>query len=300
MSQENTPHPQPQPEPEPSLSPFRFRAAYVKTAVARAALQPDDFWGITVDMNLAVNTVLVAHPRIQQLRDEIATLPTDLAQIDELETYARATGHAQVLYRFAVAPPERLESIYQGAIVKRATLKADVAALTVHGLLGKEALGQLTNDVGYHNVGYDVMGMVSLLRAAGNTIAGRCATLPEDLDAAELAATELLEMAAAREKRLGGESAAETRQRAFSLMAYAYDQARRAVAYLRWEYGDSDLITPALYGSKATRKREAAPQPGSSVTVPVSVVTPSPTAGAAGVAQPSAAVPGAMGGSPYV
>jgi hypothetical protein len=60
-----------------------------------------------------------------------------------------------------------------------------------------------------------------------------------------------------------GESAS-IRQKAFALFVRTYENARRAVLYLRSEAGDGDDIAPSLYANRARRKPnedEPAPPP---------------------------------------
>jgi hypothetical protein len=278
---------------------FRFRDAYRTTTAKRAELDPSTFSSLAVDMGLAVNTVLAAYPRIQELKAELADLPVDHEAIDELDSYAHAAGHALALYNAATAPPERLDEVYEVALSRRNVLKSDATNLMAHGLLGKDALVKLNNDVGYRNVGYDVMTLVSILRAEAARIAGRSATLPTDLDSAEAVANELLELAALREARnVVDPNVAENRHRAFTLMERTYDQVRRAMGFLRWSRGDMDKITPALYGTKGFRRREEAQPEGSAAAVPATGI------GAPGnaVNPPLTAtvVPGGQGGVPFV
>ena len=46
----------------------------------------------------------------------------------------------------------------------------------------------------------------------------------------------------------------DQRARAFSLLAAAYDGARRALTYLRWKVGDADTIAPSLTRKRPGRK----------------------------------------------
>jgi hypothetical protein len=282
---------------------FRFRDAYVKTADKRAAVDPNEFASLTLDVGLAINTVLAAHPRIQELREQIDALPIDHEQIDALDTYAQAAGHALALYNVATAPPERLDEVYAEASERRNTLKSDAANLATHGLINKDAVAALKGDVGYRNVGYDLMSLVSILRNAGTRVAGRSATLPEDLDKAEVVANELLELSALRESRNAVDpNVSENRQRAFTLMQQAYDQARRAITFLRWDRGDADKITPALYGTRGARKREEPPTTGTAgagtPTTPGNGTAPTAT-NTNPPAPQTPIVPGGQGGSPF-
>ncbi len=63
----------------------------------------------------------------------------------------------------------------------------------------------------------------------------------------------------------GKMDANERRKRAFSLFVNAYDQCRRAAAYLRWNEGDADELLPSLYaGRSVNRQKEATESPAES------------------------------------
>jgi hypothetical protein len=62
------------------------------------------------------------------------------------------------------------------------------------------------------------------------------------------------------------------------LLANAYDQARRAITYLRWNKGDADLIAPSLYAGRGNARRRVS----EGTELPAAEVTP--------IAQPQAAV----------
>ena len=89
--------------------------------------------------------------------------------------------------------------------------------------------------------------------------------------------------------------AGDIRQRLFTLFVNAYDQARRAVGYLRWNEGDADQIAPSLYAGRSNGRRKAD--------------QPDPPTPAAGNAEPGASAAqahdspiavGLPGASPYV
>jgi hypothetical protein len=56
-------------------------------------------------------------------------------------------------------------------------------------------------------------------------------------------------------------AAADIRVRAFTLLTRRYDQARRAVTYLRWAEDDVQKIAPSLYTGRGGGKRERAEPP---------------------------------------
>lgn len=234
---------------------FRFREAYTKSAAAREALQPAELLRLSFDVTLAVNIALAAAPRLAELKEEIAKLPIDHSLIDQLDTYAHAVGYAQALYSVASVSQE-LQVVYTDALARRTTLRSDAANLATHGLVSQDKVLAIKGDVGYRNVGYELLALISILRGAGTRIQGRIATLPEDLDRAEEVATELLELTARKEQRQQGDvRATEDRLRAITLMVKAYNQARRAVHFLRWDYGDADKITPSIYTARSVKRR---------------------------------------------
>lgn len=279
---------------------FRFRDAYLSTAVERAAVDPSDLIHLSFDISLAVNIVLAVIPRLAQFKEEIGKLPLDHELIGGLEAFAQAAGHAQALYTIATAPPEELQAVYDDAAARRAALRSDAANLAAHGLLNPDAVGAIKSDVGYRNVGYDLMSLVSLMRNAGARIAGRSATLPEDLDRAELVANQLVELAARREARQQVDpSVAENRLRALSLMVKAYSQVRRAMYFIRWDFGDAEKLAPSVYTAKSSPKRKENGEDADNATTPQpgADAQPPPIVPGAAPAQPTVA--GGQGGDPF-
>jgi hypothetical protein len=77
-------------------------------------------------------------------------------------------------------------------------------------------------------------------------------------------------------------AAADMRKRAFTLFSRAYDDARRAIIFLRWHKEDADTIAPSLYASRGGSKKksnaeESIPAPAASsvqTTAPTTTATP--------------------------
>ncbi|AUX22078.1 uncharacterized protein SOCEGT47_025790 [Sorangium cellulosum] len=86
-------------------------------------------------------------------------------------------------------------------------------------------------------------------------IAGKTAATQEEVKRAGEIGPQIIAALGVREhgKGPGPTEAADKRARAFSLLVHAYDQTRRAVAYLRWDEGDADTIAPSLYKGRAGR-----------------------------------------------
>jgi hypothetical protein len=292
----------PHAEMEPTTG-LHFSEAFHASAAARAAITPAEFVRLTFDVTLSVNIVLVAARRIAQFEAEIAQLPVDHALIAQLDTYAYAVGYAQALYSVA-GVSQQLQVAYNDALAFRVTLRSDAANLSNHGIVHQDEVLAVKTEVGYRNVGYDLLALVSILRKAGPRAAGRTAILPRDLDRAEKVATQLLELTALKEQRQHGDPrAAEDRLRAITLMVKSYNQARRALHFWRWDYGDADEIAPSIYTARSAKRRgvevvEEAALPGLPLlpnTAPVASTSNS-LESETGLKVPL----GAPGGSPFV
>ena len=80
----------------------------------------------------------------------------------------------------------------------------------------------------------------------------RVVSSDEELEAADALAGQVLTGIASRTgTSTEVADAADIRRRAFTLLLDTYNDARRAVAYLRYKEGDADSIAPSLYAGRA-------------------------------------------------
>ena len=275
----------------------RFEAAYAKTAKARAALEPAELWTINLEMQVVATTVLSALPRMRSLRDEIERqLPDfDLSSFDNLETHAEALAYAQTAYLAASQPTEALPALVARGAELRDQLVADATALARRGLLDAKALSELKGNNGFLNVGSDVGVLVRMLRERWTEIKGKSAIQTEELDEAEQLFERItLAYAERSQQSQRAATATDDRTRAYSLLGEAYDQARRAITYVRWAENDVEKFAPSLWSGRGGRSNaKTAPvdpgaAPGAAPAIPVTPHSP-----------PSPATPGMPGGSPF-
>ena len=109
--------------------------------------------------------------------------------------------------------------------------------------------------------------MVELLRERWDVVQAKCPLTFADLDTFAAKALDLLVGVGIKDQGpvTTGE-AALNRQRAFTLLHLAYDEARRAVLYLR--PNDGDEIAPSLYAGRGRRRADGSQtEPPSSGTV---------------------------------
>ena len=285
---------------------LRYREAYRKALPVAQALDLNDLITINIDVPGAVTTALGALPEIMALREQAKALPNfDVKQIDDLGTYARAAMHAHGEYVAASAPPEALEALNAEGLALRDTLYQDALALSHRGLVNGAPLTEFKKNTGYKNLATDLIGLSSLLRNHWSQIGTRTAITPKELDHADDLSEKLLLAVGAREQAPAViAEVARLRQRLFTVFVNAYDQARRAVSFLRWKENDIEKIAPSLYAGRTARraKAETAPERGASATplVPsatVPVTGSAPASPAASSAVPS--LPGLPGSSPF-
>lgn len=262
------------------------------------ALSPERLQPITTDIPSAVATALGALPRLMAQRDALATLPDfDLARFDKIELYARALNYAHRLFLIASQPPDDLRALQEEGAQLREVLFKDASAAIARGLIPKDALDDLKGVNGYKNTALDLQILVGALQENWTKVKGRCGTTEEELAYADKLVIHLLRTVGTRE--IGPEGVAQTtdaRLRAYTLLVSAYDDARRALSYLRRHTGDADRIAPTLFGPRNSKKKESSESDIATETTEQSVIVPdaSPDQPALGLGAPKPAPTGAV------
>jgi hypothetical protein len=271
-----------------------FVAGFQRVEGEVRAVTENELLHINIEVPGAVATVLGALPEVRAFRGEMSQLAGfDLKRFDKLRDYTLALGHTHAMYRAASGPADGVTELAEEVSALRDTLQADAAALARRGILDLGTVNKLRAPSGYKNIAFEVVGLVGLFREHWANIVGRSALKPEELEHAGRRAQELVTAVGLREQAPVAVGAASAlRQRAFTLFANAYDDARRAILYLRWHHGDADDIAPSLYKGRGGRGgTDAAPAPD--VPPAPNPEAPAPIA--------SASVPaGLPGASPFV
>lgn len=291
----------------PPTDSVQFRLAYEQTAAERAALAEEDLLTIMFDVTSAVHTAIGALSHIAGLRAQMGSLPVDLNLIDRVGLYAHAAGYAHALYVISIQPPAELQAVYESALLARAQLRSDAGNLALFGVINGEVLENLKGDTGHRNVGYDLLSLVAVHREAKSRSEGRTAVPAQLLEEYELLASRLLDMVAKRETQLKEQTdVVSQRRRSATLLANAYDEARRAVTFLRWKQDDVERLTPSLYATKGAGRPKSTAQPSATASQAASddagpngsAAPQAPAAEAAAASDPNLPA-GARGGNPF-
>jgi hypothetical protein len=232
--------------------------AFAKTLPELAALPDSEAATINIDLNSAFATVVGCLPEIRAMRGQIeAEWPNfDLVRFDKLEQYALALAHAQAQHRSARKARTSVAGEAAELVVIRDRMLFDAQSLARHGLIDGAPLEKLRMVAGYKALAGDVLTLHSTFKDAWSKIEGKTPYTLEDVQRAGVMALDFFKLVGLREQSLAQASEAMLqRQKLFTLFARAYDDARRAVHYLRFEAGDAESIAPSLYVGRSSRRR---------------------------------------------
>jgi hypothetical protein len=211
-----------------------------------------------------VTTVLGACPELEEHRAELSLLSHfDVRCLNKLRDYAMALAYAHSLSQAESEQQDEVGALAEQLSGQRDLLLSDAQALVARGVLARAAVERLRTGPSYKSIAFDVAGLVELFRQNWSAIAGRCMVQQSELDHAARAAQQLASALGVREQgQTSGSEGTLLRQQAFTLCVEAYDEVRRALAYLRWHAGDAEKIAPSLWsgrGRKRAPESELAP-----------------------------------------
>ena len=228
-------------------------AAFDRVLPEMKALPDEKVRSVNVDVPTVVSRVLGAVIKVVAMRPEILrdAPGVDLTLIDKLQDYARALQEAHVRYISVGRPPNDLHALAETAEASRRALRVDSTVLVRRGLVDPARLSCCEGLPGYRNVATELMVFATVLLEAWPKIQGKCCTSEEALHQATAVANALLAHVGQREQSPEERAeAADVRARAFTLLVDAYDEARRAISFLRWRQGDVEKVAPSLFGGR--------------------------------------------------
>ena len=221
-----------------------------------------------------------------------------LARFETLQDAALALGHAHARYRIEVESKDNVSELVSEAVQLRDTLHADAAALIKRGVIDARATVKLRGGNAYKNIAFDVLGLVEVFLDYLPRLVGKTAVTLSELEHARFVANRIVALAGQREQafEVAG-PAGRLRQQAFVLFIQAYDDARRAVEFIRWHEGDAERIAPSLYAGRGRRPTAVATE---EAPAPVPVVNAPPESSSVHPAADLNARSGMPGGSPFI
>ena len=269
------------------------------------ALQDDELLSVTFDIPAGVALVLGSLPEIRALRATIAKEMSsfDLVRFDKLEAYTLALNEAHAGYKVATEPSDSLDQVVAEGERLRDLLVAEANALEVRGLLDGKKLRGVTGSPGRKNLASDLTLLYKAMDDGWPTLEGKARVTRVELETAAKIGQYIVRLVGVREESTQSvATAADTRSRIYTLFVRAYDDARRAIHFLRWKEGDADDIAPSLHSTRSSGRRKAAstdaPPPAALGSSALAGAGTSAGAGArAGTAAPSVSTSGANAGA---
>ncbi|HEY4106916.1 MAG TPA: hypothetical protein VGM44_23610 [Polyangiaceae bacterium] len=241
--------------PKRSPGAHRYRTAYEQVFDRSRSLDQGELVAVNIDIPNAVVLVVGIAPAVRALRGKLAQLPEfELENVDLLETYAQALGHAHAQMTIV---PARIgtSALKQEALALRDILLADAAALEARRLISTKALKEVREEC-RSRLAFGLLNLATLLRTAWPKIAGRPTIAQAELNQVETLVDRLMCQPDEQESvRADASARSEQRQRNFTLLVRAYEQVRRGVAYFHWSHGEVDCIVPSLYRGRVVRSR---------------------------------------------
>jgi hypothetical protein len=274
---------------------INIRTAYQDTAPERAALSAEQLVAVNVDVPQVITTALKALKNLVALRPDVSMLTKiDIAPYDKITVYAHALRFAQNRYVAASAQREILPETMDNAMRFREILLAESKSLLARGLIDRRPIDGLKGGNGYTGVAQDIGALVEVLRDHADDASAKVMALVQE---AEVVAESINSAIVKRgDQQSTVDAVSDERQRAFTLLCHAYDEARRAVTFLRWHEGDADTLVPSFYGGRTRKSKSGgetetpAPVDATASTAPNEHVVP---------AKAPEPAPGSPGSSPF-
>ena len=175
-----------------------------------------------------------------------------MVQFDAIERYVGALSQADAYHNIATSPPDDLAEVQAEGAALRDVFYVDAQVQVRRGLISADALDELAGPVGYKNLAADLQSLSTVYLANWDKLAGTTSVKEAEIERAQQISFYLFRVVGQREQSpaLVAETA-DMRARAFTLLTDAYDNARRAIIYLRWHEGDADIICPSLFAGRS-------------------------------------------------
>ncbi|APR86081.1 Hypothetical protein A7982_11430 [Minicystis rosea] len=246
-----------EPSPAKPEAPSKSAEALALVKAEAAALDPTQLTAINVDIPQAVALVLGVIPHLAELRPAIvkSLVEHPIASFDKLGTYALAAYHAHILALPPEGSAQTVGLLLEEATPLRENLLSDAEALARRGLLDTEAVKAIRAGQGNIDKANDLVALSALFSTKWSAVQHKTAAAFEEVQRAGELGPLLLAALGAREHgiALTPDEAADLRRRTYTLFFRAYDETRRALAYLRWHEGDADVLAPSLFKGRRSR-----------------------------------------------
>jgi hypothetical protein len=226
-----------------------------------AAVDVRNLSSMNTDVVIAASTVLGVVARILEHREKIALLPFfDMRAVDSLSDYAKAAWFVYVGNQPASASRDDAQ-VAEEVTRLRGKFLNWATALAADGVFDQAAIAQIREGSGYRDSAGDLVALVLMFREHWDRVENMTGIKADDLARGAQLGAAAFAIISRRDNQLGAtqaESALRAR-RAWTLLDRAYAQCRRAIAYLRFDEGDAEMIAPNLRRNRGVPAKPAPP-----------------------------------------
>ncbi|HEU4405361.1 MAG TPA: hypothetical protein VFS43_08745 [Polyangiaceae bacterium] len=242
-------------------SAYEGEAAFARVRAQLEALLPKQIRRINLYVPAAVAIALGTLPKLRGLREPMLALPGGAGSLDKLEDYALAALYAHALTLPRGGAETRPRALLREATPLREKLLVSAEMLAHFGLLEAARVAAVRKGSGYLATAQALVALSALFRASWADVGSKTPVTSAEVERAAQLAPLLVEAFGRRRQGANGSGApTEARDRlarAYTLFFNAYDDCRRAAAFLRWREGDADDFAPTL--KRQVHRRGGAP-----------------------------------------
>jgi hypothetical protein len=246
------------PAPADTVSSHEAAEAYARVRPDLDALPPEAVGRINARVTTVIAIALGAWPHINALLSVIARLPQfDVADLRKLPDYVYALYYADVMATLSSEGAADVPAMVAEATPMRDRMLSVAEGMAKYGLVDAKRVATIRSGLGHLDTAHDLGALAALFRGLGPEQQARLPVPEAEIDRAAELSLQLL--AALGRRQVGSDGAGlpsryeDDRTRAFRLVVRSYDQARRAVSFLRWSEGDADLLVPSFFSGKRRR-----------------------------------------------
>lgn len=257
-----------------------------------AALAEADLAVPNIDVSAAAGVALSVWPSFSEYLPQIERSPDiDVALIRKIPDYAWTLKFWNSATLYEAAPSPALAALADKGYAIRERLLADLGALAGHGYLESTLLTKFAGTSSHQKLSDDLLGLAKLVPERWDVIQGRSAiTLDAATEASDVGAKLAIAVGGRDRTPAAIAHAQKQRLRAYTLFVRAYDEARRAIGFLRWHEGDGDAILPSVFTVKrSARRRGESEQPATDL--PATELAAAPVASVGAGSSPLLGVP---------
>ena len=268
-------------------------------------ITPDRYVAMTVDMVATATTIIAGGTRIAPFGDEIRTLPKFDAKelVLDLANVGYAMFYANQLTIGATASRDFEKNVARATTLRERVL-VTLDNLVVFGILEPAQVAEIRAGSGYRDLAGDLVSGVRLIDGVAANVRERLLFTKEEANEAVTLARQILATVVLREQgtSIDGVDLNKQRQQVFTFGVKVYDQARRAIQYLRFDEKDADDILPSLFLRTPPRRPSAGDDPVVVATPPPAKVVEKPADKLVSVPQSNpftSPIPPAKNGGPF-